>query len=84
MQILDNLIILLLIVGAFLGGLVLAGFYWRKIVNELRYTCKILASQNGLGYIAPPEATTEGPITQSFMDHLRKNGRATTAIRSQT
>ena len=84
MQILDNLIILLLIVGAFLGGLVLAGFYWRKIVNELRYTCKVLASQNGLGYIAPPEATTEGPITQAFMNHLHKNGRATTAIRSRT
>ena len=82
MQILDNLIILLLIVGAFLGGLVLAGTYWRKVVNELRYTCKVLAAQNGLGYIAPPEATTEGPITQTFMDHMRKNGRATTAIRS--
>ena len=81
MQILDNMIILLLIVGAFLSGLVLAGMYWRKVVNELRYTCKILAADKGLGYIAPPETTSDGPITQDFMDHLHKNGRATTTIR---
>ena len=81
MNILDNLIILLLIVGAFLGGLVLAGVYWRRLIDEWRYTCKILAAQNGVGYVAPPEEKS-GPITEHFMEHLRKNGRATTAIRS--
>lgn len=81
MQILDNLIILLLIIGAFLSGLALAGMYWRRLIDEWRYTCKILASQNGVGYVAPPEDKTL-PIGQSFMDRLKENGRATQALRT--
>ena len=82
MQILDNLIILLLIVGAFLAGLVLSGIYWRRLIDEWRYTCKILAADKGLGYIAPPETDSVFPIGQEFMDKLKTNGRATQAIRT--
>ena len=82
MQILDNLIILLLIVGAFLGGLVLSGIYWRRLINEWRYTCKILSADKGLGYIVPPERENTFPIGQDFMDRLREKGHATQAIRT--
>ena len=82
MQIIDNMIILLLIVGAFLGGLALAGMYWRRLIDEWRYTCKLLSAQNGVGYVAPPERK-DGPITEHFMEHLHKNGRATTIINSK-
>lgn len=79
---LDNLIILLLIVGAFIAGLALAGMYWKRLVDEWRYTCKILSADKGLGYIAPPQREKVLPIGQDFMDKLRENGRATQALRS--
>ena len=82
MQILDNLIILLLIIGAFLAGLVLSGIYWRRLINEWRYTCKILSADKGLGYIAPPEGDNTFPIGQDFIDRLKEKGRATQAIRT--
>jgi hypothetical protein len=78
----DNLIILLLIIGAFIAGLATAGMYWRRLVNEWRYSCKILAADKGLGYIAPPEEETVLPLGQDFMDRLKANGRATKAIRT--
>lgn len=77
-----ELIILLLIVGAFISGLALAGMYWKRLINEWRYTCKILASERGLGYISPPVEKSVLPIGQDFMDKLKENGRAITAIRS--
>jgi len=78
----DILIILLLIVGAFLGGLALAGMYWRRLINEWRYTCKLLAADKGLGYVAPPEDKPVFPIGQEFMTRLRETGHATQAIRT--
>lgn len=79
---LDNLIILLLIVGAFIAGLCLAGMYWKRLIDEWRYTCKILSADKGLGYIAPPQREKVLPIGQDFMNKLRENGRAIQALRS--
>ena len=80
MQIIDNLIILVLIGGAFFCGLRLSDWYWRKIINETRYACKILAADKGLGYVTEPQETN--PIGQDFMNRLRETGRATQAIRT--
>lgn len=77
----DNLIILLLIVGAFLGGLALAGHYYKRLIDEWRYTCKILAADKGVGYIAPPEDPAF-PLGSDFFEKLRENGRATKALRT--
>ena len=81
MQILDNLIILLLIVGAFIAGLVLAGWYYKKLLSEIEWILKVTVADKGLGYIAYPEKVSQ-PITQAFMDHLKKHGRATQALRT--
>lgn len=83
MQIIDNLIILLLISGAFVAGLGLAGMYWERLVNEWRYTAKVLAAQLGVAYVAPPEEEKNPfPIGQEFMTRMKENGRATQAIRT--
>jgi len=74
------LIVLVLIVGAFAGGLALAGMYWRRLIEEWRYSCKILAADKGLGYIAPPE-NKPLPLGQDFMNRLKTTGRATQAIK---
>ena len=77
----DNLIILLLIVGAFIGGLVLAGWYYKKLLAEIEWILKVTVADKGLGYITYPEKVSQ-PITQTFMDHLKKHGRATQALRT--
>lgn len=82
MNIIDNTIILLLILGAFLGGLKLAGKYYKKLLAELQWLLKVMIAENGLGYIAPPQEEPSQPISQMFMDHLKKHGKATQAIRT--
>ena len=81
MQIVDNLIILLLIIGAFIAGLMVAGFYWNRLIAEWKYTCKLLSALNGVGYVAPPTDNTL-PIGQEFMNRLKENGHATQALRT--
>ena len=76
---LDNIIILLLIVLAFVAGLSLAGHFYSQMLAQHQYTEKILASDKGLGYIAPPQKFV--PIGQPFMDKLKETGRATQKLR---
>lgn len=80
MQILDNLIILLLVVLAFVAGLLVAGNYYRQMLAQHQYTEKILAADKGLGYLAPPQKKLV-PIGQQFMDKLKETGRATQQLR---
>ena len=81
MQILDNFIILLLVVLAFVAGLLVAGNYYRRLIAQHQYTEKILAADKGLGYIAPPEIQKTTPIGQDFMDKLKVNKRATQMLK---
>jgi len=81
MQVLDNLLILGLIAAAFVCGVKVSEHYNRRILSEQQYASKILAAQNGLGYIAPPESKKKiVPIGQPFMDTLEKHGRAVTKL----
>lgn len=77
MQIIDNLIILALIIGAFRAGMKVSDHYNAKIKAQQEYCSKILAAKDGLGYIAPPQ----DPIGPEFMDHLLKHRRAVQALR---
>lgn len=78
---LDNVIIILLIIGAFLAGKFISDSYNDKIVAHLEYALKISAADKGYGYIAPP-VKKQVPIGQSFMDRLKENGQAVQALRS--
>ena len=76
MQILDNLIILILPVLAFLAGKKISDHYNADRILDLQYQLRLLSAQKGVGYIAPP-AKKRAPIGQPFMDMLKSNGRAT-------
>lgn len=80
MQILDNIIILLLPVIAFIAGKKISDSYHDKIISELQYQLRLGAAQQGVGYIAPPVKKQRVPIGQPFMDRLKENGRATQQI----
>ena len=73
----DNIIILLLIIGAFIAGMKISDHYNRQISDYLDYVLRIQAAQQGVGYIARPRRS---PISQEFMDKLRKEGRAVQQI----
>lgn len=79
MNILDNVIILLLIVGAFLAGKTISDSYHRRILSEYEYIFRMTAAEKGVGYVAPPAGKV--PIGQPFMDRLKENGRATQKLR---
>lgn len=81
MIILYGAIILLLLVGAFAAGKVIADRYHERIEAEYEYMIKVIAAERGVGYIAPPERKPQNHIGQPFMDRLRETGRATQAIR---
>lgn len=77
MQILDNIIILLLPMLAFIAGKKLSDSYHRDIINELRYQLRVNAAKEGVGYVAPPtEKRRYMPIGQPFIDRMKENGRA--------
>ena len=77
MKILDNIIILLLPVLAFIAGKIISDRYNSSIIEELRYQLRLIAAQQGVGYVAPPtEKHKRVPIGQPFMDKLKTNGRA--------
>ena len=80
MQILDNIIILLLPVLAFLAGKRMSDNYNASRVEELEYQLRIMAAEKGVGYVAPP--VKRMPIGQPFMDKLKEHGRATQSIQS--
>ena len=78
MQILDNIIILLLPVIAFIAGKKLSDSYHASVIDELQYQLRLIAAQHGVGYVQPPPK--KQPIGQPFMDKLKTNGRATQRI----
>ena len=79
MGILDNIIILTLIVGAFLAGKYISDKYNERIIRHLLWKIRLNAAEKGVGYVAPP-VKERMPIGQPFMDKLKENGRATQAI----
>ena len=76
MQIIDNIIILLLPVLAFIAGKKVSDSYNERIISELQYQLRLESAQKGLGYVAPPAKKQRVPIGQPFMDKLKENGRA--------
>ena len=81
MNILDNVIILLLIIGAFIAGKAISDNYHKQTESEYEYVIKVLAAGNGLGYIASPQKKKQVPIGQPFMDKRSEHGRATQMLR---
>ena len=79
MQILDNIIILLLFVIAFIAGKKISDRYNQRRISELEYHIRLNAAEKGLSYVAPPVDFM--PIGKDFMDKLRQQGHATQAIR---
>ena len=76
MQIIDNIIILLLPVLAFIAGKIISDRYNDKIIAELQYQLRLHSAEHGVGYVAPPARKKVVPIGQPFMDKLKENGRA--------
>jgi len=76
MQIIDNIIILLLPVLAFIVGKKVSDSYNERIISELQYQLRLESAQKGVGYVAPPAKKQRVPIGQPFMDKLKENGRA--------
>lgn len=76
MQIIDNIIILLLPVMAFLAGKKISDAYNKNIIAELEYQLRLTAAQHGVGYVAPPAKKQKVQIGQPFMDKLKENGHA--------
>ena len=64
MQLLDNVIILLLIIGAFIAGKVMADRYNERIVAELQYQLRLNAAQNGVGYVPARPISLRKPATR--------------------
>jgi len=83
MQIIDNIVILLLIFGAFVLGKRISDSYHEKQIQELEFQLRLAAAEKGVGYVAPPVKKKYVPIGQPFMDKLKENGHATQQLRSQ-
>ena len=83
MNILDNVIILLLIAGAFIAGKLISDKYHERIESEYEYMIKVRAADRGVGYIAPPARKPQVPIGQLFMDKLKETGRAAQVLTKQ-
>ena len=81
MQIIDNIIILLLVTGSFFMGKRISDGYHRSMIDQLEYQIRLMAAEKGVGYVAPPPRKSDA-IGEEFMERLKENGRATTAIRT--
>ena len=81
MQIIDNIIILMLPILAFIAGKIISDNYNDKIISHLEYQIRLLSAKEGIGYVAPPSKKYV-PIGQPFMDRLKENGHATQQIRA--
>ncbi len=82
MQILDNIIILMLPVLAFIAGKKLSDSYNDKIIAELEFQLRVESAQKGVGYVAPPKRKM--PIGQLFMDRLKETGHAVQQINGRS
>lgn len=77
MQILDNIIILLLLVLAFVAGKKISDGYHKAQNEALTNEIKRLSLMHGIGYVPPEQPVRKYvPIGQPFMDKLKDNGRA--------
>lgn len=75
MQIIDNIIILLLPVIAFIAGKKISDSYNNTQIQQLEFQIRLLSAERGVGYVAPP-VKKKVPIGQPFMDRLHEHGRA--------
>ena len=82
MQIVDNILILLLPVIAFIAGKKISDRYHEIIISHLEYQLRLNAARDGIGYVAPPVKKKSVPIGQPFMDRLKENGHATQSLRN--
>ena len=80
MQIVDNILILILPVIAFIAGKKISDKYHYETIDELRYQLRLMSAHQGTGYVAPPARKQRVPIGQDFMDKLKEHGRATQQI----
>ena len=77
MRIADNVIILLLIVGAFIAGLKLAGYYHTKLFEERDYQERLREAREYAQWTGPGGPyVARHPINDEFMQRLRTNKRA--------
>ena len=77
MQILDNIIILLLPVLAFIAGKKMSDKYHKAQDEVLTDEIKRLSLIHGIGYLPPEQPVKKYvPIGQPFLDKLKENGRA--------
>jgi hypothetical protein len=83
MQILDNLLIVVLIVLAFIAGKKVSDKYNTETVEYLMYLLRLNAAEKGVGFVAAPQIKKHTPIGQQFMDTLKTNGRATQKLSQQ-
>lgn len=79
MNIIDNIIILLLIISAFISGMKISDRYHREAQQHEEYALRLqnarIQSGDYAAYVAPP-----GPLGQEFETRLKQNGRATQQI----
>ena len=82
MNILDNVIILALIAGAFFLGKKISDNYNSGIIEHLLFQLRLNSAEKGVGYVAPPTKRKLVPIGQDFMDKLKETGHATQSLRT--
>ena len=80
MQIVDNILILLLPVLAFVAGKKISDKYNAERIQELDYIIRLQATEKGIGYVPPQPPKQRIPIGQPFLDKLHENGRAVQKI----
>ena len=78
----DNIVILSLLVLSFMAGKKISDSYNDRIIRELQFQIRKNDIEKGIGYIPHHIEKRKDPIGQEFMDRMRKNGRATQAIRT--
>lgn len=77
MNIVDNVIILLLIVGSFIAGLKLSGHYYTMLFEERDYQERLREAREYAQWTGPGGPyVARKPIGTDFMERLRTNGRA--------
>ena len=78
----DNIVILSLIVLSFLAGKKISDSYNNRIIQELQFQIRKNDIEKGIGYVPRYVEEKKDLIGQDFMDKMRRNGRATQAIRT--
>jgi len=87
MGMIDNIIIILLIVGAFIAGLRLADHYHYREQKVREYRERLADYRDYARWTGPGGPYVQAPaketIGQEFMDKLRTHGRAVTRLTKQ-